>query len=73
MALLLFRHLMKRLVLHGGTILTMDPERRVIEGGAVVIDGQTIISVDTEVDRSSLRADAVIDLEGRVRECPADC
>ncbi len=66
MALLLFSHLMERLVLHGGTILTMDPERRVIEGGAVVIDGQTIMSVDTEVDRSSLRADSVIDLEGRV-------
>lgn len=57
---------MKRLVLHGGTILTMDPARRVIEDGVVAIEGSTIVSVGPASARKDLRADSEIDLKGRV-------
>ncbi|HLE72383.1 MAG TPA: hypothetical protein VJH87_22080 [Vicinamibacteria bacterium] len=33
------------LVIAGGTIITMDDELRVLEGGALVIDGARIVSV----------------------------
>jgi 5-methylthioadenosine/S-adenosylhomocysteine deaminase len=33
------------LLLTGGTVVTMDPERRIIEDGAVAIDGGRIVSV----------------------------
>ncbi len=35
------------LVVTGGTVVTMDEARRVIESGAVAIDGPTIVAVDT--------------------------
>ena len=38
------------LVITGGTIVTMDPERRVIEGGAVVVNGRRIDAVLTASD-----------------------
>jgi len=57
---------MKRLVLHGGTILTMDPARRVIEDGVVAIEGPTIAAVGPASARKDLRADSEIDLKGRV-------
>ena len=33
------------LVIHGGTVVTMDEERRVLEGGALVIRGSEIVEV----------------------------
>jgi 5-methylthioadenosine/S-adenosylhomocysteine deaminase len=35
------------LVVTGGTVVTMDPQRRVLSPGAVAIDGKTIVAVDT--------------------------
>jgi 5-methylthioadenosine/S-adenosylhomocysteine deaminase len=35
------------LVVTGGTVITMDPQRRVLSPGAVAIDGRTIVAVDT--------------------------
>jgi 5-methylthioadenosine/S-adenosylhomocysteine deaminase len=57
---------MKSLVLHGGTILTMDPARRVIEDGVVVVEGQTIRSVGPAGEEGVPRGDSVIDLAGRL-------
>ena len=57
---------MKRLVLHGGTILTMDPARRVIEDGVVVVEGQKIVSVGPAGSAGALRGDTLIDLGGRL-------
>ena len=33
------------IVIRGGTVVTMDPGRRILEGGAVVIRGETIEAV----------------------------
>jgi 5-methylthioadenosine/S-adenosylhomocysteine deaminase len=38
------------LLVSGGTIVTMDPERRVIEDGGVAIEGDTIAAVGTRTD-----------------------
>ncbi|HSK07966.1 MAG TPA: amidohydrolase [Vicinamibacterales bacterium] len=35
------------LVVSGGTVITVDPARRIIETGAVAIDGDEIVAVDT--------------------------
>jgi 5-methylthioadenosine/S-adenosylhomocysteine deaminase len=35
------------LVVYGGTVITMDAQRRVLSPGAVAIDGKTIAAVDT--------------------------
>src|SRR5712692_11435077 len=41
------------LIIRGGTVVTMDGQRRVIENGAVAVKGGRIISVGsvTEIDR----------------------
>ncbi len=33
------------LIITGGTVITMDPQHRVVEGGAVVVDGGEIVAV----------------------------
>ena len=35
------------LILTGGTVITVDPARRVLPHGAVAIDGSDIVAVDT--------------------------
>ena len=54
------------LVLAGGTVLTLDDDRRVIEPGAVAISGNRIVGVDASdrVDASAARR--VIDCRGAV-------
>src|SRR5258708_24847694 len=34
----------------GGTVVTMNAERRIIEGGAVAVDGHTIVAVGTRAN-----------------------
>ena len=36
---------MADILITGGVVITMDPERRVIEDGAVAIDGSRIVAV----------------------------
>jgi 5-methylthioadenosine/S-adenosylhomocysteine deaminase len=57
---------MARLVLRGGTVLTMDPQRRVLEDSVVVVDGQRIVSVGPARDHRPGPGDSVIDLAGRL-------
>ena len=54
------------LLLSGGTVVTIDPERRVIEDGAVAIDAGRIVAVGKadEVDQQ-YRAGETIDCRGK--------
>jgi 5-methylthioadenosine/S-adenosylhomocysteine deaminase len=55
------------LIVQNGTVLTMDATRRVIENGAVAIDGAEIVAVDTdEAIRKQFRATDTIDAGGQV-------
>jgi 5-methylthioadenosine/S-adenosylhomocysteine deaminase len=55
------------LVVTGGSIVTMDPATRVIASGAVAIDGDAIVGVDTaEAIRARFRGRQTIDARGQV-------
>ncbi len=55
------------LIVTGGTVLTMDPAKRIIAPGAVAIKGDTIVAVDTpEAIAQRFRAPASIDARGQV-------
>jgi 5-methylthioadenosine/S-adenosylhomocysteine deaminase len=55
------------LVITGGTVVTMDPARRVIQDGAVAVDGRDIVGVDTsETIRRQFRGQETVDAAGQV-------
>ena len=55
------------LIVAGGTVVTMDGTRRVLHPGAVAIDGDAIVAVDTEeAIRSRFTAATTIDAAGQV-------
>lgn len=55
------------LIISGGTVVTMDPSRRVIEDGAVAARGARIVAVGTRSEISSrYRARRTIDASGKV-------
>jgi 5-methylthioadenosine/S-adenosylhomocysteine deaminase len=55
------------LIVQNGTVVTMDGAKRVIENGAVAIDGAEIVAVDTdEAIRKQFRAADTIDAGGQV-------
>jgi 5-methylthioadenosine/S-adenosylhomocysteine deaminase len=55
------------LFISGGTVITMDPEFRVIEDGAVAIQGDTIVAVGRRTDlQSRSRAAKTIDAAGTI-------
>src|SRR5712691_9386211 len=47
-------------------IITVDPERRIIRDGAVVVDGQRITHVGKAAELASIGAERVIDASGMV-------
>lgn len=51
------------LLIRNGTILTMDPENRVLKKGIIGIHGDTISSIGTKEDKA-LRAKRIIDAKG---------
>src|SRR5258708_8654629 len=55
------------LIIRGGTVVTMDSERRVIENGAVAVKGGRIVSAGsaTDIDRS-YTAPEVVNARGKV-------
>jgi 5-methylthioadenosine/S-adenosylhomocysteine deaminase len=55
------------LLISGGTVITMDPEFRVIEDGAVSIQGDTIVAVGRRVDLEARSSGAkIIDAAGTI-------
>ncbi|MCX6551203.1 MAG: amidohydrolase [Acidobacteria bacterium] len=61
------------MIITGGTVVTMDAQRRVIESGAVAIDGTTIVGVETAdaiarnfVARDTVRADGAVVMPGLI-------
>jgi len=55
------------LIVHNGTVVTIDATKRVIENGAVAIDGTDIVAVDTdEAIRRQFRGTDTIDAGGQV-------
>ena len=54
------------LVLAGGTVVTLDSDRRVIEPGAVAVSGNRIVAVDNADRVDVARARRVIDCRGTV-------
>jgi 5-methylthioadenosine/S-adenosylhomocysteine deaminase len=57
------------LVITGGTIVTMDPERRVIENGAIAVRGDTILAIgprDYSFFPKGLVAKQTINAEGKL-------
>ena len=56
-----------RCVVHNGTVVTLDAAKRVIENGAVAIDGSDIVAVDTDdAIRRQFRGAETIDAGGQV-------
>ena len=55
------------LLISGGTVITMDPEFRVIEDGAVAIEGDTIVAVGQRTDlQARSRGAKTIDAAGTI-------
>ncbi|MFN2595786.1 MAG: amidohydrolase family protein [Pyrinomonadaceae bacterium] len=55
------------LIVRGGTVVTMDAERRVIEDGAVAVRGGRVVAVGKSADvERNFRAREVIDAGGRI-------
>jgi 5-methylthioadenosine/S-adenosylhomocysteine deaminase len=55
------------LVVHNGTVVTVDAAKRIIPNGAVAIDGADIVAVDTdEAIRKQFRGAETIDAGGQV-------
>jgi 5-methylthioadenosine/S-adenosylhomocysteine deaminase len=55
------------LIITGGTVVTVDPARRILAPGAVAIDGQTIVAVDQPAAiASAYTAAETIDATGQV-------
>lgn len=55
------------LKLHGARfVVTLDPERRIIADGSVLIEGRRIAQVGKAADMESLAADRVIDARGMI-------
>ena len=55
------------LIVHNGTVITLDAAKRVIENGAVAIDGSDIVAVDTDdAIRRQFRGTETIDAGGQV-------
>jgi 5-methylthioadenosine/S-adenosylhomocysteine deaminase len=51
------------ILIKGGYVVTMDPQRRVIEGGSVAVEGNRITGVAKEIKE---RAEVVINARGKV-------
>ena len=54
------------LILEGGTVVTLDPERPVVEGGFVAIVGDRIAAVGEGYEISGYQAERVISCRGRL-------
>src|SRR5690348_12539061 len=54
------------LLITGGTVITMDGSRRIIENGAIAIRGGNIIRVGTAVELRGTRARQTINAAGKV-------
>src|ERR1044071_5329557 len=55
------------LIVHNGTVVTMDGSRRVIENGAVAVDGSDIVAVDTDAAiRKQVQSAEMLDAGGPV-------
>ncbi|MGA2804122.1 MAG: amidohydrolase [Acidimicrobiales bacterium] len=53
------------LLFTGGCVITVDDDRRVIDPGAVAIDGNRIIAVGTPAELSAYKAARVVECRGR--------
>ena len=55
------------ILISGGTVVTMGPERRIIKNGSVVIEGKTIVEVGkAESLKRKYKADREIEAKGRL-------
>jgi 5-methylthioadenosine/S-adenosylhomocysteine deaminase len=55
------------IIITGGVVVTVDPDRRILSPGAVAIDGRTIVAVDRpEVIAASFRAAETLNASGTV-------
>ena len=54
------------LILEGGTVVTLDPERPVVDGGFVAIAGDQIEAVGPQREIAGYQADRVISCRGRL-------
>jgi 5-methylthioadenosine/S-adenosylhomocysteine deaminase len=58
------------LVIAGGTVVTMDGSRRIIEGGIVAVNGDTIVAVEpatpASIDKYMYTAKQTIDAKGKL-------
>jgi len=58
---------LSRILIKGGLLVTMNPERRVIENGAVAVDGERIVDVGLTRDvEARQRVDEVVEARGKI-------
>jgi len=58
---------MERLLIDGGWIITMDPERRMIQNGAILIEGDSILAIGkSEQIKEMFRGARVLDAHNKV-------
>lgn len=54
------------LVVRGATVVTVDPERRVLSPGTVVVAEDRVVAVDADADLTGTQAIRTIDARGKV-------
>ncbi|MDH5702689.1 MAG: amidohydrolase family protein [Aigarchaeota archaeon] len=58
---------MTRILIKGGLVATMNPQRRVIEDGAVAVDGERIVDIGLTKDiEAKHNADILVEAQGKI-------
>lgn len=57
---------MAKILVHGGTVITMDPRRRIVTDGAVAVENDRIVDVGKSAALAGFQAEKRIDARGKI-------